>query len=249
MDPFSRHHRRGRRRQHRLPRLRYALDQLRRLLDYSLLDDSDLPRRFLGADYTPGFNFFTKHTEYDNVDQTAGLAAGYAFARLALGLNQDYSRLAVKSSDIGGRITRAVYDTKLRGRYALTDRSAFEVNLGYYLLDYPDQTYQGYQEVRNEDWFNHLVGARLEAGVGAAFGFVYPQASANQTYQQLLVRGNYRLSGKVNILANLGLELREYDSDQSDTAQSGLQPGGRLPAPVLHHLHPRRPSPEPTLLR
>ena len=25
--------------------------------------------------------------------------------------------------DIGGRITRAVYDTKLRGRYALTDRS------------------------------------------------------------------------------------------------------------------------------
>jgi hypothetical protein len=194
-----------------------TLNQIRGLLNYSLVQDSSKPQRFLGIDYTPAVNFFTDHSQYNNVDQTAGLSAGYAFSRLALGLDQDYSRLAVKDNEIGDRVTVSTYDTKLRTRYELTDRSSIEVNGRYYRLEYADPAYQGYQEFRNDDWFNREVGAKLALGLGLAFGFVSPDGAANQTYQQLLVRGVYRLTGKIELNSFLGVECREYDAGSGNT--------------------------------
>jgi hypothetical protein len=194
-----------------------TLDQLRSLLNYSLVEDSSKPQRFLGADFTVPVNIFTKHSQYDNADQLGGLSAGYAFSRLALGLDQDYSRVDEKDSTVGNRVTVITYDTKLRSLYELTDRSSVEVNGRYYNQGYADPAYQGYQEFRNDDWFNREVGAKLTLGLGMAFGFVYPDADANQTYQQLLARGVYRLTDKINMNAYVGVECREYDSGIANT--------------------------------
>lgn len=194
-----------------------TLSQIRGFLNYSLVEDSSKPQRFLGVDYTPAVNLFTDHSQYNNVDHIAGLSAGYAFSRLALGLDQDFSRLAVKDNEVGNRVTEMAYDTRLRSRYELTDRSSIEVNGRYYRFEYEDPAFQGYQEFRNDDWFNRDMGARLGLGLGLAFGFVYPESAANQTYQQLLVRGVYRLSGKIDCRASLGVEYREYDADTANT--------------------------------
>jgi len=195
-----------------------TLGQIRGLLNYSLVEDSSKPQRFLGVDYTPGVNCFTDHSQYNNVDHIAGLSAGYAFSRLALGLDQDFSRVDVKDNEVGNRVTESIYDTRLRSRYELTDRSSMEINGRYYRLDYEDAAYQGYQEVRNEDWFNREVGAKLELGLGLALGFVYPEGAATQTYQQLLARGIYRLTGKINVTSSLGVEYREYNAAVANTA-------------------------------
>jgi uncharacterized protein (PEP-CTERM system associated) len=48
---------------------------------------------------------------------------------------------------------------------------------------------------------------------------VFPNESANQTYEQLLARAVYRLTGKLYFTAALGLELREYGGGQSDTVK------------------------------
>lgn len=194
-----------------------TLSQLRGLLNYSPVEDSAKPQRFLGLDYTPSFNIYTGHDRYDNVDSVAGLSAGYNFSRLVLGLDEDFSRLAVKDNNVGNLITESVYETRLHSRYELTDRSALEVNTRYCRLDYQNPVYQGYQEVRNEDWFSRLVGARLEAGAGAAFGFVYPEFSPAQTYQEVLLRGIYRLTGKIDLRTFVGIQFREYSSGSGDT--------------------------------
>jgi hypothetical protein len=194
-----------------------TLGQIRGLLNYSPVEDSSKPQRFLALDYTPAVNIFTDHSHYDNVDQTAGLSAGYAFSRLVLGLDQDFSRLAEKDNEVGRRLTVATYNTKLRSRYDLTDRSSIEINAQYYRLEYADSSYQGYQEFRNEDWFNRQVGARLSVGLGAAFGLVYPDVSASQTYQQALLRGIYQLTGKLDLRTSIGIEWREYGGRQAGT--------------------------------
>jgi hypothetical protein len=199
-----------------------SLEQLRELAFYSLMEDSSRPQRFLGVDYTPGFNIFTENPRLDYIDQVQGFSAGYAFSRLALGLDEDFSRMDVKSSDIGDLVTLSRFDTKLRSRYELSDRSTLEINARYDWLGYANSAYQGYQEVRNEDWFNRLVGTRLEAGIGAAFGLVYPEGSPNQTYEQVLVRGLYRLTGKLELRASVGIEVRQYDSGQSATVDPVL---------------------------
>jgi hypothetical protein len=196
-----------------------SLGQLRDLAYFSLLDESSVPQRFIGLDYTPGFNFFTLNPQLNYIDQVQGLAAGYAFSKLALGLDEDFTRMDVKDAGVGDLVTLLRFDTKLRSRYQLNDRSSVEVNALYDRLRYADGLYQGYDEVQNEDWFNRLVGAKLEAGIGAAFGIVYPQASANQTYQQGLVRGIYRLTSKLDFRASMGIEFRQYDSGQSATTE------------------------------
>ena len=194
-----------------------TLAQVRDLTYYSLMGDSSRPQRFVGVNYTPGFNFYTENPQYNYIDQVENLSAGYNFSRLALGLDQDYAYQHVKDNGVGDLVAIAQFDTKLRGRYELSDRSSVEANLKYYWLTYPGEPYQGYQEVRNEDWFNRLLGARLEVGLGAAFGFAFPQSSPNQTYQDALLRGVYHVSGKLDLRASLGLELREYASDQANS--------------------------------
>ncbi len=194
-----------------------TLSQLRRLRDYSPVEDTSKPQRFLGLDYTLGANFFTDHDDLNNVDSRAGLSAGYAFSRLSLGLDQDFSWTQVKDNDVSSRVPEAIYDTRLRSRYDVNDRSSFEVNGQYYLVGYPGTDFDGYQEFRNEDWFNRAVGARLSAGMGAAFGWVFPDVGSQQTYQQVLVRAVYQLTGKLYLYASAGVEIREYQSSASDT--------------------------------
>lgn len=194
-----------------------SLDQLRELSYYSLTEDTSRPERYLGVDYTPGFNFFTDNPRLNYTDQVQGLSAGYAFSRLALWLDEDFSHTDVKDNEVGELVTISRFETRLRSRYQLSERSALEINARYDRLDYAKQGFQGYQEVRNEDWFNHLVGARLEAAIGGAFGLVFPQGNPNQTYQQGLVRGVYGLTGKLELRASTGVELREYDSGESAT--------------------------------
>ncbi len=194
-----------------------TLGQIRNLLNQSLLDDSPKPERYLGVDYAPAVNRFTDHSQYDNVDQTAGLSAGYDFARVAIGADLDFSRLEVKDNDIGSLVTREQIDTKLRSRYEVTDRSAFEINALYRQLTYANNIFQGYEEFRNEDWFDRKVGARLEIDSGIALGFVHPQLSPDQTYQQALLRASYLLTGKLDVRARAGVEWRHYGARQSDT--------------------------------
>jgi hypothetical protein len=196
-----------------------TLSQLRGLRDHSPVDDTSKPSHFLALDGTLGANFFTEHPDQNNVDSWAGLSAGYAFTRLSLGLDYDFSWTKVKSAEIGTRVSEQVNSVPVHSRYELTDRSSLEVNGQYYQLSYPGTSYQGYQEFRNEDWFNRQLGARVNAGVGAAFGWVWPEGGVNQTYEQALLRGVYLLTEKLYFYASAGVEFRQYDSDINNTVK------------------------------
>jgi hypothetical protein len=187
-----------------------TMDQIRGLLSSSLEDDNSHPRRYLGLDYTPGVNIFTEHSQYDNVDELARLSAGYAFGHLSLSLDQDYVHMAVKDNAVGTLLVTDTYKTDIRAHYEVNDRSSFDVDGRYLLYAYADPLYQGYQEFRNEDWYNRFVGTRLNLGFGAAFGLVYPEASANQVYEQALVRAVYHITGKLDLRPALGVEWREF---------------------------------------
>lgn len=195
-----------------------TLSQLRGLRDYSLVEDTSRPERYLGLDGTLGANFFTDHSDFNNVDSWAGLSAGYALSRLSLGLDYDFSWTQVKDNDVGTRVPEMLNDTHLRSRYEVNDRTSFEINGQYYRQDYPGTGFEGgYQEFRNEDWFNRALGARLSAGLGAAFGWVFPDVGPRQAYQQGLVRAVYLLTEKLYFYASAGVEVREYDTDVSNT--------------------------------
>ena len=123
----------------------------------------------------------------------------------------------MKDNLVGERVTIREYDTRIRLRYELTDRTYVEMNERYVNFEYEDQIFQGYQEFRNDDWLNRNFGDKLSAGLGAAIGSVIPDATANQTYEQALGRAAYRISGKVNLSAEGGVDVREYDQANQQT--------------------------------
>src|ERR1039458_8706092 len=105
-----------------------TLEQLRNLLYYSTVDDVHKPSRFFALDYTPSFNFYTHHSQYDNTGQSAKFSGAYSFPRLALGLDADFTRQYAKDPSVGDLVEVDSYYAYLRSRYDLTDRTSLEIN-------------------------------------------------------------------------------------------------------------------------
>ena len=203
-----------------------TVEQLRNLLYYSLVEDVTKPGRFFVVDYTPSFILYTEHGGYDNVGQSVKLSGGYSFSRLALGLDFDYTREQVKNSGVGTLTEESLYDARFRSRYDLTDRTFLEVNGRYYRLDYANPAYQGYQEVSEENWLNRTFADRLSVGLGLAVGRDFPQYSSDQTFERILERAVYRLSGKLLFSSALGVEFRQYESGGSGNLHPVLEVTG-----------------------
>ena len=194
-----------------------TLEQLRNLIYYSLVEDVSKPGRFLALDYTPSFNLYTHYSTYDNIGQSVKFSGAYSLTRLALGLDFDFSDEYIKDIGVGDLIQIYRYNAYLRSRYDISDRTSLEVNGIYRRYDYANQLYQGYSDIKNEDWLNRQFADRLNLGVGLGFGFVFPSESPKQTYEQLLTRGIYRLTDKLYFSTALGVEFRQYASGQSGT--------------------------------
>jgi hypothetical protein len=194
-----------------------TMEQLRSLRKSSLMDDSSKSQRFFGIDYTANLNLFVDHPHFNNVDHFAGLIASYAFSRLTIGLDQDFKREAEKNNLVGERVTIREYDTDIRNRYEFTDRTFMEINGHYLRFEYEDGAFRGYNEFRNDDWLIRNFNEKLSVGLGAAFGVVFPDANPRQTYQQALGRVAYKLSGKINLIAEAGAEVREYNRQHAET--------------------------------
>lgn len=194
-----------------------TIDRLRNLLYYSLADESTKPRRFLGVDYTPTVNFYTKHDQLNNVDHAAQLSGGYNFSRLTSELDFDYRHGQYKDAGVGDLITLETWSASLRNRYDLSERSSVEVNGDYARYDYIRPSFQGFQDFKNTDWFNHQLGEKFSGSAGVVFGDLEPSASPSQTYEQVLLRGTYRLSGKIYLNAYGGVEWRQLGTQAADT--------------------------------
>ena len=48
---------------------------------------------------------------------------------------------------------------------------------------------------------------------------MFPESNPDQTYQQLLVRGLYVVSGKLELRGTAGIEFRQYASGQTGTVE------------------------------
>ena len=196
-----------------------SIDKLRGLLYYSLADNESRPRRFVGLDYTPTVNVYTDHSEFNNVDQAVRLSSGYNFSRMTVGLDFDFRYGQVKDNGVGNLVTIADYDARLRTCYDLSEITRFELNGEYLRLDYIEPDYQGYQDFRSDLWLDRQFDDKLSTAVGVALGYLQPEDDPEQTYEQVLVRGVYRLTGKSYLSASGGFEVRQFRTLADDAVR------------------------------
>lgn len=171
---------------------------------------------FLSLDYTPSFFVYAEHDENSTVDHAVTFAGQYAFTKLTLGLSQTYQASSGGLVEAGDRIDRRVYVTTLTSRYNYSHKTSFEVNFRQTISEFDGLAVSGYNEWVNQDWVNYALSDKVTVGVGATFGIRDVRGSANETFEQALVRAGYKLTEKVDVTASAGGEFRQFQGGESN---------------------------------
>ena len=162
----------------------------------------------LTLSYTPAFNFYTRQPQNNSIDQAATFAATWPFARLTLGVSQEFQSSAGSVVDVGNRVNQTTYITSLTSKYLLSEKTSFEVNGRYTILDFENLI--GSTELVNENWINYQVTPKVQLSLGFTLGHRQAQLEPTQTYEQVLMRAVYVLTGKLSLNASVGGEFRQY---------------------------------------
>jgi hypothetical protein len=183
--------------------------------------DSSGGFNYLAFDYIASVYFFAEQTKRDGVEHLIHLAAQHDFGHLVLGLSQDVQILDGTSlnslsnttgvqanTDVGGASRSNIYTTTLNGSYDLTGKLFLSGQVSYVISDY--ETLIGSQVASGNIYINYVYSPKLVIGVGATGGVNSTDgATSGQTFEQMNVRANYIVSGKISLTISGGIEFRQ----------------------------------------
>ena len=189
-------------------------------------DVTDRGENYVLLNYSPSAYFFLDNTEFNTIDHIARIDGQWRLSRLTLSLSQDVrsvqsANLDVAASgggfinqvnlDIGGRQRLNTYSTHFGAAYELTGKTSLRAGLDYSLGDY--------QDLIGSEIFSGTLGLDYKYGPKLGFGldftagknFVDPP-NPNQTFEQVNLRSNYELTGKLKATGSVGVESRQSDN-------------------------------------
>ena len=183
---------------------------LRMLGRQPYLEPEAQPAKLFLLDYAPNFRVFTSHDQYTGVDESALLTAVYSFARLTLGLDQDYVNLLSAINDVGNLTEVQTLKTRVTAKYDLSDRTSLEVNGQYINTSYQSNSLFGSRQWVNQDWLNRKVFSQVTAGLGVDLEYWDIDRNPSQTCEQVLARAIYWLASKLEPTVSAGPEWRQF---------------------------------------
>jgi hypothetical protein len=87
-----------------------------------------------------------------------------------------------------------------------------EVNGGYNRTEYNEDRLVGSEEFLNQNWINNQVSSKVNLGLGLGGGVLTQSRGPKQTYERVLLRTIYVLTGKLDLNASAGVEWRQYQA-------------------------------------
>jgi hypothetical protein len=169
----------------------------------------DQSGNYVSLDYRPDIIRYSRHDEHDSLDHLVNFQAQRKWDKLTLGVGQAYQAGSGGFTEALNRVERAIYVTTLRGAYQYSDKTSFEVIGRQNISDYSPQL-NSYNEWVNQNWVNYQWTPKVTVGGGFTIGYRDIQGSANQTYEQVLLRAFYTMTDKLKANGSLGVELQQY---------------------------------------
>ena len=177
---------------------------------------------FLSFDYVASVYFFAEQTQRNTVEHLVHLAAQHDFGRLVLGLSEEVRILDGTSlntlsnttgvqanTDVGGPSRVNIYTTTLNGTYDLTGKLFLSGQASYAISDY--ETLISSRVASANLYINYVYSPKLVIGLGATAGVNSSDGpAADETFEQMNVRANYIVSGKISLNISGGLEFRQF---------------------------------------
>jgi len=177
---------------------------------------------YLTFDYVASVYFFAQQTERDTVEHLIRLAAQHDFGHLVLGISEDVRILDGTSlnnlsnttgvqanTDVGGPSQENTYTTTVNATYDLTGKLFLSGQASYAISDYA--TLISSQVTSGNIYINYVYSPKLVVGVGTTGGVNSSDGqTSDETFEQMNVRINYIVSGKVSLSLSGGLEFRQF---------------------------------------
>lgn len=177
--------------------------------------------------YTPTVYLFANHSSYNSLEHLLRLDGSYRFRRLALSLSQNFQsiesanveRLATTTTtindasvDVGGRRRLNSYATTANATYDLTGKTSLSGGISYSATDYGASLIDA-QNIGATIALDYHYGPKLSIGLAGSAGrnFVDPP-TPDQTFEQVNLRTNYEITGKLSANASAGVEFRQFEN-------------------------------------
>jgi hypothetical protein len=162
----------------------------------------------------PSVIVFTDQSKNNSLDQDLEAFGQWRFTKLVLSLSQGYQVVSGGYVDVGNRITRTIYPTRLSARYEVSPKTSFEVHLQQTIND--NEEFNAYDEWVNDNWLNYQLTGKITIGVGVSFGHREIQNSPNQNFERVQARANYQATGKTAFFVSAGGEMTQYQGGGRD---------------------------------
>lgn len=180
---------------------------------------------YLRFDYAPSVFLFTNNSEADALQHLFRIDGQYRIARLAVSLAQDIQILdganlnATSSAspttpainlDAGGNTEVNIYATRVNFAYDLTGKTSLSGGVHYDAHDYADLISS--QSISGNAFLNFNYSPKLVLGLGSSVGYNrVDNPNPDQTFEQVNLRLNYQVTGKLNLSATGGVEFRQFE--------------------------------------
>ena len=194
---------------------------------------------YLRLDYMPSAILFVDHSDQDAFNQYIHLEGGYSSGRWTFSLAEDiailesanlnsfYDTTGLWANTDASAPTRVnIFYTRARADYQLTGKmwlqAEFDSPTYFYPSNISDYTVAGGL------YLYYNVRPKLSLGIGGTFGYTWVDSpSTNQTFEQINLRLNYEVTGKLSLYASAGVEFRQFDGNR-DTYDSPVFEVGAL---------------------
>jgi hypothetical protein len=159
-------------------------------------------------DYTPTLRFYSNKQFRDTLDHNVILTGGTTYQDWILGLTQSYISSSTPLVETGTQTDQQSWLTALTASYRFNSKMTMDLALDQNIVS--ADTFTSYQEWSTLDWLNYEFWPRLDASLGASFGFVNVDSGSDMTYEQLQARVRWRATDKISFQIHGGLEDRQF---------------------------------------
>jgi hypothetical protein len=182
--------------------------------EYQIPTDTLTEDRYFYVDYHPTFQIFADHSSEDSVDEYLLMAGSYQFPKLLLQGGFRLQKLSDAEIDAGTRVDRTLITTSVTGGYVVDDKTSVDTTLSDYDAEYQGR-YESSEDVRLVSFLNYQVASKTSVSAGVSVGYVTPELSADQFYQQVEARARWTASDKLVASGTGGVEVREVDGGKT----------------------------------
>ena len=159
-------------------------------------------------DYTPTLVYYSNNRFHDTVGQSVRLSGRTQYEDWQFGLEQSYDNSEQILAETGSQTQQESFNTTLTASRVLNDKMSADFTFSQKVQD--TDGFQSSMDWSLSSFLNYQFWERLTVSGGAVFGYVNLDLGADQTYQDLQGRINWRITDKIGVSANVGGEAREF---------------------------------------